>query len=279
MSLKKSFNVKRQVNVIFAIGIAGLFLFPFLWMISTSLKTFDGVYSTPNVLFPDNPQYQNYVEVFIRLPFLSFLKNSFLVSAFIVLGQTLSSLCAAYGFARIKFYGKNVWFMILLLTMMVPYQIIMIPLFIFFREVHLLDSLIPIILPQMFGGAFAIFLMRQFILTLPKELDEAAMIDGCNRFQILWKIILPLCKPALIVIGIFAFCNAWRDLLSPLIFIDSLDKRTVAQGLTYYLNPYHNDWHLLMAASIVALVPVAIIFFLFQKYLMKGVSMMGVKKG
>jgi len=224
------------------------------------------------------PRWGNYGEALTRLPFVIFFRNSFLICGLSVVGQLLSSSLVAYGFARIHFRGRNVWFVILLATMMIPAQVTMIPMFIGFKAIGWIDSLLPLIVPQFFAGAFNVFLLRQFFLGIPRELDEAAEIDGCSSLGIWWRIILPLSKPALIVVGMFTFVWMWKDLLGPLIYIDSLDKRTVALGLEFFRNPHEVNEHLLMAASITSLVPVALLFFLVQKYIVGGIALTGLKR-
>jgi len=224
------------------------------------------------------PRGRNYWEAFTRLPFLTFFRNSFLICGLGVIGQLLSSSLVAYGFARIRFRGRNAWFVILLATMMIPAQVTMIPMFIGFKTIGWVDSFLPLVVPQFFAGAFNVFLLRQFFLTIPRELDEAAEIDGCSKFGIWWRIILPLSKPALIVVSLFTFVWLWKDLLGPLIYIDSIENRTVALGLEYFRNPHEVNGHLMMAASVTSLVPVAALFFLVQKYIVGGLALTGLKR-
>lgn len=224
------------------------------------------------------PRWSNYREALTRLPFAVFFRNSFLVSILSVVGQLVSSSLVAYGFARVRFRGRLAWFVILLATMMIPPQLTMIPMCVGFKSVGWVDSLLPLIVPQFFAGAFNVFLLRQFFLTLPRELDEAAEIDGCGPLGIWWRIILPLSKPALIVVGLFTFVWTWKDLLGPLIYIDSLDKRTVAMGLEYFRNPHEVNEHLLMAASVASLVPVAALFFAVQRFIVGGLALTGLKR-
>ena len=224
------------------------------------------------------PWWRNYHEVFRRLDFALFFRNSFIICILATLGQLLSSSLVAFGFARVRFFGRDALFVLVLATMMIPYQVTMIPLFLLFREIGWVDSFLPLIVPQFFGAAFNIFLLRQFFRTIPYELDEAAVIDGCSRFGVYWRILLPLSKPAMVVVAIFTFLWHWRDLMGPLIYLDSLSKRTVALGIAYFRSPYETGMHLIMAAAIAALIPVVALFFIGQKYILKGITLAGVRK-
>ncbi len=277
------------------IGLCAVFLGPFAWAGLCSLKSKAEVYAVPprwdssksfaanaaaiwRAFVPRRFRWSNYREVFHRLDFARFFANSFFICILATLGQLLSSSLVAYGFARLRFPGRDALFVLVLATMMIPYQVTMIPLFLLFRKIGWVDSFLPLIVPQFFGGAFNIFLLRQFFRTIPYELDEAALIDGCTRFGVYWRIILPLAKPALMVVAIFTFLWHWRDLMGPLIYLDSLSKRTVALGIAYFRNPYETGMHLIMAAAMAALAPVAALFFVGQKYILEGITLAGVRK-
>ncbi|MBM4045623.1 MAG: carbohydrate ABC transporter permease [Planctomycetes bacterium] len=255
-----------------------LFLAPFAWVALCSLKGKGQIYLPPPNWLPDPVVWANYKEIFTRLPFALFFKNSFLICILATLGQLASSSLVAFGFARVRFAGREPLFLLLLATMMIPYQVTMIPVYLLFREIGWVDSFLPLIVPQFFGGAFNIFLLRQFFRTIPYDLDEAAFIDGCGKFGVYWRIILPLSKPALTVVAIFTFLWHWQDLIGPLIYLDSLSKRTVALGLAYFRNPYEIGMHLIMAASVVALVPVVVLFVVGQKHILEGISLTGVQR-
>jgi ABC-type glycerol-3-phosphate transport system permease component len=250
-----------------------VFLLPFAWVALCSLKGKGQIYLPPPNWLPDPVMWSNYREIFDRLDFALFFRNTFLICILSTFGQLLSSSLVAYAFARIRFAGREALFILVLATMMIPYQVTMIPVYLLFREIGWVDSFLPLIVPQFFGGAFNIFLLRQFFRTIPYELDEAAFIDGCSKFDVYWRIILPLSKPGLTVVAIFTFLWHWQDLIGPLIYLDSLSKRTVALGLAYFRNPYEIGMHLIMAAAVVALVPVVVLFLIGQKHILEGISL------
>ena len=260
-----------------------LFLAPFLWTVASSLKQPWEMYAFPPVLLPQVPQFRNYVEIFTDYPFLTWFKNSMIVVILATTGSVLSSSLVAYGFARFDFRFRNVLFIITIATMMLPGQVSLIPRFILFYHLQWLDTLKPLWVPAWFGGgAFAIFLMRQFILTLPRELDEAAVIDGASYFRVFWNILAPLCKPALATLAIIAFIGNWDSFLDPVVFLHSPSNFTVAIGLWFFkAQPLVADrpvWHLLMAASVTSiLVPISL-FFSFQRYFVQGIVLTGLKE-
>ena len=224
------------------------------------------------------PRWRNYTEALTRLPFLLFFRNSFFVCIMATLGQLISASMAAYAFARLQFRGRDFWFVVLLATMMIPAEVTLIPMFLGYKTIGWVDSFLPLIVPQFCAGAFNVFLLRQFFLTIPRELDEAAAMDGASHFTVYWRVILPLSKPALIVVGVFTFVWFWKDLMGPLIYLDSMDKRTVALGLEYFRNPHEPNSHLMMAAAAVAMAPVAILFLVSQRYILKGIALTGIKR-
>ncbi len=288
-------RTQRVVALLLLAAVCAVFLGPFVWAGLSSLKTKTEVYTMPprwdsaktfranaqaiwRAVVPQKFAWSNYREIFKRLDFALFFRNSFFICILATFGQLLSSSLVAFGFARIRFWGRDALFILVLATMMIPYQVTMIPLFLLFREVGWVDSFLPLIVPQFFGGAFNIFLLRQFFRTIPHELDEAAAIDGCTKFGLYWRIILPLAKPALMVVAIFTFLWHWRDLMGPLIYLDSLSKRTVALGIAYFHSPYETGMHLIMAAAMAALAPVVVLFFIGQKYILEGITLAGVRK-
>ena len=224
------------------------------------------------------PRWRNYVEALTKYPFGVYFRNTLFLCVMVTLGQLLSSSLAAYAFARLRFPGRDFWFMALLATMMIPASVTLIPMFIGYKTLGWVDSFLPLIVPQFCAGAFNVFLLRQFFLTIPRELDEAARVDGASHFTIYWRVILPLAKPALIVVGVFTFVWCWKDLMGPLIYLDSADKRTIALGLEYLRNPHRNNAHLIMAAATVAMIPLALIFILAQRYILKGIALTGLKR-
>lgn len=254
-------------------------LFPFFWQVSSSLKTLDEVYAYPPKWLPEKPMWSNYYEALTFMPFGRYFLNTSFIVVTVLIGTILSASFVAYGFARIKARLRDVLFILVLSTMMLPSQVTMIPLYIIFQKIGWVDTYKPLIVPAYFGGsAFFIFLLRQFFLTIPKELDDAAKIDGCGFLGIYWRIILPLAKPALATVAIFSFTGVWNDLLGPLIYLNSNEKYTVALGLANFTAQYGaTPWHLLMAASTVFVLPCLILYFFAQSYFIQGIVITGVK--
>ena len=259
-------------------GCALFFIIPFLWILSTSLKGDSQIFTIPPRWIPETFHWDNYAKVFDRIPFLLYLKNSVFVSAITITGTVLSSSMVAYSFACLKWPGRNVLFIIVLTTMMLPIQVIMIPVFVFFKEIGWLNSFKPLTIPAFLGGgAFNIFLLRQFFLTIPKDLLDSARIDGCSELRIYWNIVLPNAKPALVTVAILTFMFSWNDFLGPLIYLSDQEKGTLALGLGMFVGQYVTEWSLLMAASMMMMLPMLLIFFLFQKYFIQGFIMSGLK--
>ncbi|HUU42779.1 MAG TPA: carbohydrate ABC transporter permease [Planctomycetota bacterium] len=271
--------VRQTVVYALILVLCAMVLAPLVWVVTGSGKTKEEIAGGELSLWPAEPQWRaNYVrawwyEARLRLGMGQYFLNSLLIATTAVLAQLFSSSLVAYGFARVRFRGREALFLLLLATMMIPGEVTMIPLFIIFRKIGWTNSFLPLIVPQFFGSAFNIFLLRQFFMTIPRELDEAAMIDGCSRFGVYWRIILPLSAPALVVTGIFTFLWNWKDLLGPLIYLDALERRTVPLGLSYLLSPTQNEPGVIFAAATLALVPVLILFFIGQRYITKGITL------
>ncbi len=274
---------QRLLLYILVIALAILFMAPFAWALMSSLKSSLEIRQFPPTFFPSTPRFQNYVEIFEEVPLLSrFFWNSAIVTVLSTIGQVASATLVAYGFARFRFPFRDVLFMLVISTILLPREVILIPTFLLFKYLNWLDTLLPLIVPSFFGGgAFFIFLMRQFFLTIPRELDEAAKIDGANSFQILVRILLPLAVPALITTAIFSFLAHWNDFLEPLIFLNTPENFTIALGLRYFQTLPNEAQEpreqLLMAASLLTTLPVLIIFFVAQKYFVRGIVMSGIK--
>ena len=209
--------------------------------------------------------------------FFVFMRNSFFISFMAVLGQILSSSLVAFAFSRLKFKGREFLFILVLATMMIPGQVTLIPLFSIYKYLGWIDTFLPLIVPHFTAGAFNIFLLRQYMLTLPKELDESAAIDGCGPLRTFFYVILPNCKPVLIVVGLFTFVATWQDMMGPLIYLDNPEYRTVTLGLEYFRSPYVDNRHLLMTGAVLAMMPVAMLFLFFQRYIVAGISTTGLK--
>lgn len=272
---------KRFTTVIvYLLLIAGsiLCLMPLFWMLRSSLMTNVEIFMVPIRWLPEVFQWKNYKDVFETLPFLKYYANSLTLVAFVVSGAVITSSLCAYGLSRINWVGKKIVFTCIMGSMMLPVAVTIIPTFLMFRSIGLTNSLIPLIIPAWLGGgAFYIFLLRQFFLSIPKDLDEAARIDGATHLQIYGRIILPLTKPSLVVVGMFAFMNTWNDFLGPLIYLNSDDKYTVALGLQLFVGSYRAEWQLMMAAACLVVIPAILVFIIGQKYLIEGITMTGVK--
>ena len=257
---------------------AAVLTVPFFWTVSTALKPQTQVYAFPPQWIPHPFMWANLLNAWTGLPFITFLRNTVFITIMSLLGQLFSASLVAYGFARFKFRGRNPLFYLLLGTMMLPSQVTMIPTFLIWRDLRLVDTFWPLILPAYFGGgAFTVFLLRQFFMTIPRDLDEAAMIDGCSYFGIWWRIILPLSKPALTTVVIFSFIHHWDEFMGPLIYLHSMDKYTVSIGLRMFQDMYGGRLELLMAASLIHIVPCIILFFSAQRYFIKGIVLTGIK--
>ena len=233
----------------------------------------------PPKWIPDTFHWDNYVKVFDRMPFLIYLKNSVFISAVSIIGVVLSSSIVAYSFSNLNWPGRDLLFVFVLATMMLPMQVTMIPLFVLFKNLGWLNTFKPLTIPAFFGGgAFSIFLLRQFFMTIPKDLLDSARIDGCSEFKIYWKIVLPLAKPALATVAILTFMFTWNDFLGPLIYLSDKTKGTLALGLGMFVGQHLTEWSLLMTASVLMMLPMIFIFFFFQKYFIQGFTMSGLKE-
>jgi len=251
---------------------------PLFWTVTTALKPPEQVYAVPIQWLPRPVQWDNFVRAWTVLPFFTFLRNTVIITGAALVGQVLSASMVAYGFARFRFWGRDPLFYLMLGTMMLPGQVTMIPTFLIWRELHLVNTFAPLIVPAWLGGgAFFIFLLRQFFLTIPRDFDEAAMIDGCSFLGIWWRIILPLSKPALTTVVIFSFLMHWNEFMGPLIYLHDVDKFTVSIGLKLFQDMYGSQLELLMAASLIHIIPCIILFFFAQRYFIKGIVMTGVR--
>jgi len=262
--------------------IAVLLMIPFYWMLSTSLKVESQVYRFPPVWVPNPIAWENYrYALFEIMPFPQFFKNTIYITVLSTVGAVLTSSMVAFAFARLRWPGRDYLFLVILATMMVPSYSTIVPVFILFRSLDWIDTFKPLIIPSWCGGgAFFIFLMRQFFMTIPLDLDEAARIDGCSDFRIWWNIIIPLAKPAVATVAIYSFMGKWNEFFGPLIFLNSLEKFTVALGLNMFraaAADYGVRYHWLMAASVTVLLPCLLVFFFAQKTFIQGVVMSGIK--
>ena len=264
---------------VLAFGLAIIFLIPFIWMLSTSVKPSSEVFIFPPRWIPSKFQFTNYYRALITdLPFVQYFINTIEVTLLSLVGDVLTCSLVAFGFARLRFPGRDVLFIILLSTLMVPYHVTMIPRYLMFRDFAWLDTYYPLIVPSYLAvSAFFIFLLRQFFMGIPLQLDRAARMDGCSTFDIYWRIVMPLARPAVITVAVFSFIGTWNDFLTPLIYLSSDRKFLVAQGLRHFVALRTGVWNELMAASIAVMIPCLIIFFVAQRAFIQGTVISGVK--
>ena len=271
-----SYKISRCLLYVVLIFLAFLMLVPFAWMLSASLKLDKDVFIFPIQWIPENPRWMNYRDIWTKIPLMTFVLNTVKITLIVTFLQLLTSSFAAYAFAKLKFKYKNTLFMAYIATIAVPWQVYMVPQFMMMRNFGLNDSHLAIIFLQAFS-AFGVFMMRQFYQGIPDELCEAARIDGMTEYQIYAKIMLPLSKPALSTLTIFTFVNTWNDFLGPLIYLKTEAKKTLQLGLKMFISQYSSEYGLIMAASVLSLIPVLIVFLSLQKYFVEGVAATGVK--
>ena len=276
---KRFRKITKTVLVYFLLVVLSfIFLFPFFWMITSSLKSDAQIFLWPPQWIPNPAHWENYKAAFTNpnLPFLTFFKNTMILEVGIIVGKLLSCVLVAYGFARLNAPGKNFWFGVLLATFMIPSAVTMIPQYILFNYLGWVNTFLPLIVPAFFGEAYAIFLMRQFFLTIPRELEEAAMMDGANTYQIIRHIIVPLSTPILSVITVLSFKDIWNNFFQPLLYLNDRSKYTLSIGLAYFNGQYTVHMGVLMAASVALMLPLVIVFFFAQKAFVEGISLTGI---
>jgi len=274
--LSKHLTYKTVVYVLLIIIVIATGL-PLIYMVSTSLKPDGTEYDFPIRWIPERFAWENYEKAFSAVPVLTFFKNTIIIVVVTLIGELLSSSLVAYGFARIRFPGRTFLFGLMLSTMMMPFFVTMIPLFILFRAFRWVDTLYPLTIPAFFGGPpFFIFLLRQFFLTLPKDLDDAARIDGASYFRIWWSVLLPLAKPALSTVAVLSMVAHWNDFTGPLILLNSEENFTLALGIRLFQHWHRTYFNQMMAYATMMTIPVLAVFFLFQKHFVKGISMTGL---
>jgi len=264
------------------ITIGGIVLLvPLVWMVSTSLKTHAEAFIFPPRWIPKHILWSNYPTAVTTIDFFLYLRNTVWITLVTLIGTVTSSSLVAFGFARLRARARDFLFVILLSTMMLPYQVTLVPVYLMFKTLGWVNTFLPLIVPPFFGGgAFSIFLLRQFFSTLPAELDDAAKIDGCGLFSIYWRILLPLSRPALATVAIFTFFGTWNDFMGPLIYLSRNSMYTIALGLQFYVSAHGVvQWNLMMAATFLSVLPLLIVFFLAQKTFVRGVALTGLKEG
>jgi len=272
-------NTLRWTFIYTALIVLGAaILLPFLWTLSSSLKPYGAGITFPPEFIPKRFEWQNYVKVTQTIPFFGFLQNSVLVTGLSMTGELLSCSLVAFAFARLRFPGRNILFIIVLGTMMIPYPVTMVPTFILFNLLGWVNTYLPLVIPPFFAPAYNVFLLRQFFMTINHELDEAAEVDGAGWFRIYWQIILPLAKPALATVAIFSFMWYWNDFMGPLIYLSDSQKFTLALGVNYLRSMRGGgDLSMQMAASVMFVAPCIVLFFIAQRYIVQGIVTTGIK--
>lgn len=255
---------------------------PFIWLVRSALMTDTQIFVNPPEWIPDPVAWSNFSEALTAQPFWQYFINTMIIEFFVVTGVTITCAMAGFAFARLRWTGRNFWFALLLTGVMLPYAVTLIPTFIGWSAIGALDTFYPLTVPAWFaggaGGAFNIFLFRQFFLGLPYELDEAAYVDGASPWQVFWLIVMPLSKPVLIVVAIFTFIGVWNDFLGPLLYLGGDDSKfTLALGLATFQSTYTAQWGYLMAASLVVILPIIVLFFVLQRYFVEGIALTGLK--
>jgi multiple sugar transport system permease protein len=276
----RSASLQPLVSRLFLVGMSLFYISPMYWMLVTALKSDRELATFPPTLWPHEIVWQNFDQATRSFPFLSYLQNTIFYAALTVLGSVLSNFVIAYGFSRIKWTGRDLLFYPVIASIFIFIQfpvnpITMVPMFSFFARLGLVNSFLPLILPTFFGNPFFIFLLRQFMLQIPADISEAARIDGANEFQIMYRIILPLARPALVVVGLLAGVNAWNDFLGPLIYLQNDKLYTLSLGLTFFKTMHGIQFNLLMAASCLVVLPVIVVFLFFQRFFIEGISLGG----
>lgn len=271
----KRFNNVSGYTVLMVLS--AVFMIPLYWMFSTALKSPQQTFAIPPEWIPAPAQWDNFEKVFDEVPFGRFYLNTLFLAGANIVGHLVSVTLVAYGFARLRFPGRNILFLIMLSTLMIPYQVTLVPRFIMFAKLGLINSYWPLILPAFTGTPFLIFLVRQYMMSIPFDLDEAAYIDGATRFDVFWRIILPLARPALMLVIVFTFIDVWNDFLQPLIYLNDPEMFTVSLGLSFFQGARETNWNLLMAGSVLAMLPPLFLFFFAQKQLIGGISVEGLK--
>ncbi|ADU94281.1 MULTISPECIES: carbohydrate ABC transporter permease [Anoxybacillaceae] len=272
----------RIINLVlfFLLSVGAVFMIaPLLWMVSTSLKDKQDVFSLPPKWIPETIHFEKYIEIWEKGPLLSGMINSLIVAVTVTVVGTFTSSLAAFAFAKLRFPGRNKIFLLLLTSMMIPYPVVMIPQFIMFSSLEWTDTLLPLIVPGLFGNIMMIFFLRQYLSSIPDSIIEAAKIDGCSYFQIYYKIVLPLIRPAVAAQLILWFMGIWNDYLAPIIYLNSPEKQTLQLVIASFNANFaiQSDYPLIMAASVVALLPMIIVFVIFQKQIIESIAISGIK--
>ncbi len=276
MSRRKAI-AKIPVVLLLLLG-AGLAFIPLYWLVRSSFMSLGELYMYPPLLWSRAMRWSNYADAVTVVNFPLYFRNTMIIMVPVMVGTVLTSSMGAYGFARLRFPLKRLWFTLIMSSMMLPSAVTMIPTFLMWSKMGGVNTFLPLTVPVWFGGgAFNVFMLRQFFMTIPTEIEDAAVMDSAGPFDIYWRIMLPLVKPALIVVALFTFMNVWNDFLAPLIYLNDEKLYTLALGLLQFRGTYSSDWHLLMAGSTLVVMPPIIVFFLGQQYFIEGVTLSGMK--
>lgn len=276
--MSRKSRTRKAISYFFLTMVTAFYTLPFIWMLRSSLMPMYQIFINPPVLIPNPVQWSNYSDVSSFVPFGRYYLNTFIITVMTVIGTVVTSTMSAYAFSRVEWPYRDQIFSIMLSSMMLPFVVTLIPTFIGWKVLGAIDSYIPLVVPAWFGGGmYNVFLLRQFFRGIPREYDEAAFVDGANHWFTFSRIILPLSKPAVVTVALLSFLRCWNDFLGPLVYINTELKYTVALGLQQFVGTYSAQWHLMMAASTMAIIPVIVLFFIGQNYLIEGVSLTGVK--
>lgn len=270
-------TIEKILGYLTLFAVAAIIVLPLYWMLSTALKSEQQTFAIPPEMVPNPIAWDNFTKVFEEVPFGRFIINSFVLVGLNVLGELCAVTLVAYGFARLRFPGRSFLFLLMLATLMIPYQVTLVPRFILFAKLGWINTYLPLVVPAFTGSSFLIFLVRQYMMSIPFDLDEAAYIDGASRFRVFWSIILPLSRPALMLVIVFTFVGVWNDFLQPLIYLNDPQLFTVSLGLSFFQGTRETNWNLLMAGSLLATIPPLLLFFFAQRQLIGGISIEGLK--
>lgn len=273
----KKIKKGQFIAYILLILISIAMLFPFFWMVRSAFMTNREIMTTPIQWLPSHYDLENFKKAFERAPFGKYFINSAIIVLINMVGCILSSSFIAFGFSRLRFLGRKLWFALLLSTMMIPQTVLMIPQFLIWQSVGAYNTFIPLTVPSFFGNAFNVFLVRQFYVGIPKEYDEAALVDGANYFTIYSKILVPMAKPVLCSVGVFTFMSTWNDFMGPLLYLDKENLKTVSLALQNFMGQHNSEWNLMMALSTVITLPMIAVYFMAQRYFIEGITFSGLK--
>ena len=271
-------RVQRGILYVVLVLGAAACLLPIFWLVRSSLMTLGEVFKFPPLFWASRTRWDNFAGAMSTSPFLLYFRNTLIVVIPTVLATLVTSSLSAYGFARFRFPGRGFWFAMVLGAIILPPAVVLIPQFIMWTRVHLVNTFYPLIVPFWFGGgAFNVFLLRQFFMTVPRDFDDAARMDGARYFRIYWQILVPFIQPALVAVGLFQFFFQWNDFFGPLIYLSSPSTYTLAVGLAHFIGSYSTQWNVLMAAAVIVIIPPIIVFFIGQRYFVEGVTLTGIK--